>query len=44
MLTVVVVFGIVDIFWLALKRYSLDVSRSEVFYVFLYLTHATFSP
>ncbi|CDG47836.1 ECA oligosaccharide polymerase [Serratia symbiotica] len=44
MLTVAGVFGIVGMFWLALKRYSLDVSGSEVFYTFLYLTRDTFSP
>lgn len=44
MLRVAGVFGIVGMFWLALKRYSLDVSGSEVFYTFLYLTRDTFSP
>ncbi|OCQ50473.1 putative common antigen polymerase [Photorhabdus australis subsp. thailandensis] len=38
------VVGIVGMFWLALKRYSLDVSGSEAFYTFLYLTRDTFSP
>ncbi|KLU17412.1 MULTISPECIES: ECA oligosaccharide polymerase [Xenorhabdus] len=36
--------GIVGMFWLALKRYSLDVSGAEAFYTFLYLTRDTFSP
>ncbi len=31
-------------FWLALKRYSLDVAGDEAFYTFLYLTRDTFSP
>jgi len=31
-------------FWLALKRYNLDVSGPEAFYTFLYLTRDTFSP
>ncbi|MDR0217748.1 MAG: ECA oligosaccharide polymerase [Enterobacteriaceae bacterium] len=38
------VMGIVGMFWLALKRYSLDVSGAEAFYTFLYLTRDTFSP
>lgn len=38
------VFGVVGMFWLALKRYSLDVSGAEAFYTFLYLTRDTFSP
>ncbi len=37
-------FGIVGMFWLALKRYGLDVSGDEAFYTFLYLTRDTFSP
>ncbi|NHB86931.1 ECA oligosaccharide polymerase [Photorhabdus tasmaniensis] len=36
--------GIVGMFWLALKRYSLDVNGAEAFYTFLYLTRDTFSP
>ena len=36
--------GIVGMFWLALRRYNLDVSGSEAFYTFLYLTRDTFSP
>ncbi|MBD1227488.1 ECA oligosaccharide polymerase [Xenorhabdus griffiniae] len=36
--------GVVGMFWLALKRYSLDVSGAEAFYTFLYLTRDTFSP
>jgi len=36
--------GIVGMFWLALKRYNLDVSGAEAFYTFLYLTRDTFSP
>ncbi|WP_431224224.1 ECA oligosaccharide polymerase [Serratia sp. L9] len=44
MLVAAGVFGIVGMFWLALKRYSLDVSGPEAFYTFLYLTRDTFSP
>ena len=36
--------GIVGMFWLALKRYGLDVRGDEAFYTFLYLTRDTFSP
>lgn len=36
--------GIVAMFWLALKRYGLNVSGDEAFYTFLYLTRDTFSP
>ncbi|KAA8996459.1 O-antigen assembly polymerase [Affinibrenneria salicis] len=36
--------GVVGMFWLALKRYGLDVSGAEAFYTFLYLTRDTFSP
>ncbi len=36
--------AIVAMFGLALARYSLDVSGSEAFYTFLYLTRDTFSP
>ncbi|WP_340618004.1 ECA oligosaccharide polymerase [Xenorhabdus entomophaga] len=38
------IFGIIGMFWLALKRYGLDVSGAEAFYTFLYLTRDTFSP
>ena len=38
------VASIVGMFWLALKRYGLDVSGAEAFYTFLYLTRDTFSP
>ncbi|MBK0004086.1 ECA oligosaccharide polymerase [Erwinia sp. S38] len=44
MLMLAGVGGIVGMFWLALKRYNLDVSGSEAFYTFLYLTRDTFSP
>lgn len=44
MLMMAGVFGVVGMFWLALKRYSLDVSGAEAFYTFLYLTRDTFSP
>jgi len=37
-------FGIVGMFWLALRRYNLDVSGAEAIYTFLYLTRDTFSP
>lgn len=36
--------GVVGMFWLALKRYGLDLSGSEAFNAFLYLTRDTFSP
>ncbi|ACT05059.1 WzyE family protein [Dickeya chrysanthemi Ech1591] len=36
--------GIVAMFWLALKRYGLDVRGEQAFYTFLYLTRDTFSP
>ncbi len=38
------VLAIVGMFWLALKRYGLNVSGDEAFYTFLYLTRDTFSP
>lgn len=38
------VLGIVGMFWLALKRYRMNVSGDEAFYTFLYLTRDTFSP
>lgn len=38
------VLGVVGMFWLALKRYGLDVRGAEAFYTFLYLTRDTFSP
>ncbi|WP_342322754.1 ECA oligosaccharide polymerase [Kosakonia sp. BYX6] len=44
MLAVAGVLGIVGMFWLALKRYGLDVRGDEAFYTFLYLTRDTFSP
>lgn len=44
MLVTAGVMSIVGMFWLALKRYGLDVSGAEAFYTFLYLTRDTFSP
>lgn len=44
MLALAGIFGIVGMFWLALKRYGLNVSGDEAFYTFLYLTRDTFSP
>lgn len=44
MLVAAGVFGIVGMFWLALKRYGMSVSGDEAFYTFLYLTRDTFSP
>lgn len=44
MLAAAGIFGVVGMFWLALKRYSTDVSGAEAFYTFLYLTRDTFSP
>lgn len=44
MLVVAGAGGVVGMFWLALKRYNLDVNGSEAFYTFLYLTRDTFSP
>ena len=44
MLVVAGVGGVVGMFWLALKRYNLDVNGAEAFYTFLYLTRDTFSP
>lgn len=44
MLSLAGIFGIVGMFWLALKRYGLNVSGDEAFYTFLYLTRDTFSP
>lgn len=38
------VVSIMGMFWLALKRYGLNVSGDEAFYTFLYLTRDTFSP
>ncbi|MFQ1681977.1 ECA oligosaccharide polymerase [Pantoea dispersa] len=38
------VMAIVGMFWLALRRYNLDVVGDEAFYTFLYLTRDTFSP
>ncbi len=42
MLAAAGVLGIVGMFWLALKRYGLNVSGDEAFYTFLYLTRDTF--
>ncbi|XNM63470.1 WzyE family oligosaccharide polymerase [Escherichia coli] len=42
MLVAAGVMGIVGMFWLALKRYGMDVSGDEAFYTFLYLTRHTF--
>ncbi|QLK87547.1 O-antigen assembly polymerase [Arsenophonus endosymbiont of Aphis craccivora] len=44
MLIIAGVISIIGMFWLALKRYGLDVSGAEAFYTFLYLTRDTFSP
>lgn len=44
MLVAAGIMSIVGMFWLALKRYGLDVSGAEAFYTFLYLTRDTFSP
>ncbi|EKT61226.1 ECA oligosaccharide polymerase [Providencia burhodogranariea] len=44
MLAAAGVASIVGMFWLALKRYGLDVNGAEAFYTFLYLTRDTFSP
>ncbi|HKM96857.1 MAG TPA: ECA oligosaccharide polymerase [Buttiauxella sp.] len=44
MLAAAGIFGIVGMFWLALKRYGMSVSGDEAFYTFLYLTRDTFSP
>lgn len=38
------VASIIGMFYLALRRYNLDVSGPEAFYTFLYLTRDTFSP
>ncbi|TKI03893.1 ECA oligosaccharide polymerase [Martelella alba] len=38
------IMAIGGMFWLALKRYGLNVSGDEAFYTFLYLTRDTFSP
>ena len=44
MLVMAGVAGVVGMFWLALKRYGMNVSGEEAFYTFLYLTRDTFSP
>ncbi|KQN51106.1 hypothetical protein ASE93_22075 [Serratia sp. Leaf50] len=44
MLLIAGVMAVLGMFWLALKRYNLDVSGPEAFYTFLYLTRDTFSP
>ncbi|KGD80147.1 common antigen polymerase [Tatumella morbirosei] len=38
------VLSVVGMFWLALRRYNLQVSGDEAFHTFLYLTRDTFSP
>ncbi|MEG3128907.1 ECA oligosaccharide polymerase [Pantoea cypripedii] len=38
------VMAVGGMFWLALRRYNLDVMGEEAFYTFLYLTRDTFSP
>ncbi|MGG6177057.1 ECA oligosaccharide polymerase [Pantoea allii] len=44
MLAAAGVMAIAGMFWLALRRYNLDVMGDEAFYTFLYLTRDTFSP
>lgn len=44
MLLIAGIMAVMGMFWLALKRYNLDVSGPEAFYTFLYLTRDTFSP
>ncbi|MCZ4059637.1 ECA oligosaccharide polymerase [Pantoea sp. LMR881] len=44
MLAMAGVMAIAGMFWLALRRYNLDVMGDEAFYTFLYLTRDTFSP
>lgn len=44
MLATAGVMAIVGMFWLALKRYGLNVNGPDAFYTFLYLTRDTFSP
>lgn len=44
MLAAAGVMAICGMFWLALRRYNLDVMGNEAFYTFLYLTRDTFSP
>lgn len=44
MLATAGVLAIAGMFWLALRRYNLDVMGDEAFYTFLYLTRDTFSP
>lgn len=44
MLVLAGIVGVVGMFWLALKRYGLEVTGAEAFYTFLYLTRDTFSP
>jgi len=44
MLGVAGVMAVAGMFWLALKRYGLNVKGDEEFYTFLYLTRDTFSP
>lgn len=44
MLILAGISGVIAMFWLALKRYGMDVSGNEALYTFLYLTRDTFSP
>lgn len=44
MLVMAGVTGVIGMFWLALKRYGMNVAGAEAFYTFLYLTRDTFSP
>ncbi|ERK17176.1 putative ECA polymerase [Pantoea sp. AS-PWVM4] len=44
MLAAAGVLAIGGMFWLALRRYNLNVMGDEAFYTFLYLTRDTFSP
>lgn len=44
MLIISFIICIIGVFWLALKRYGLNVNGEESFYTFLYLTRDTFSP
>ncbi|MDF7679515.1 ECA oligosaccharide polymerase [Enterobacteriaceae bacterium ESL0689] len=44
MLFIAGIAGISGMFWLALKRYGMNVSGDEALYTFLYLTRDTFSP
>ncbi|MGP1930745.1 MAG: ECA oligosaccharide polymerase [Arsenophonus sp. ET-YP4-MAG3] len=44
MLIIGSIIGIFGMFFLALKRYKLDLNSTSMFYTFLYLTRDTFSP